>query len=132
MEYGNSEFDEIGRQLVLPIFKGTVRAPNNSLNGLGRVQRSLVKEALSSDDFDGKIGKKMKIWTPGCNIILVGMGSRDALDHNKARDTGARVIASMEKKKKHKQYKTPQMKVLVGEVNFLYMPNQCKVLVVYH
>ena len=99
MEYDNSEFDEIGGQLVLPIFKGTVRAPNNSLNGLGRMQRSLVKEALSSDDFDGKIGKAMKIWTPGCNIILVGMGSRDALDHNKARDTGARVIASMEKKK---------------------------------
>ena len=39
---------------------------------------------------------------------------------------------SILKKKRHKQYKTRQMKVLVGEVNFLYMPNQCIVLVADH
>jgi len=99
MEYDNSVFEEIGRQLVLPIFEGTERAPNNSLNGLGRVQRSLVREALLSDDFDGKIGKVMTVWTPSCNIILVGMGGRDDLGHKKARNTGAKVIASMKKEK---------------------------------
>jgi len=99
MEYDSSEFGEIGRQLVLPIFEGVDRAPNNSLTGLGRVQRSLIREALASDDFAAKKGKMMALWTPDCNIILVGMGERDNLGHKKARNIGAKLIASMEKRK---------------------------------
>ncbi len=99
MDVSNGEFSELGSQLVLPLFGGVNKAPNNSLTGLGRSQRSLVKEAISSGSFDGKKGKRMTIWTPGCNIILVGMGDKESLGHNRARNTGARLISSMSKKK---------------------------------
>ncbi|HJM24353.1 MAG TPA: M17 family peptidase N-terminal domain-containing protein, partial [Candidatus Thalassarchaeaceae archaeon] len=99
MEISNSEFNELGSQLVLPLFEGSGKAPNNSLTGLNRNQRSLVREALVSGDFDGKKGKRLTLWTPGCNIILVGMGEKNSLGHKRARNTGARLIASMSKKK---------------------------------
>ena len=99
MQISNSEFTQLGSQLVLPLFEGTEKAPNNSLVGLSRSQRSLVKEALSSGEFDCKKGKRMTLWTPGCNIILVGMGGRESFGHKRARNTGARLIASMSKKK---------------------------------
>ena len=99
MDVSNGGFSELGSQLVLPLFGGVDKAPNNSLTGLGRSQRSLVKEAISSGSFDGKKGKRMTIWTPGCNIILVGMGDKESLGHNRARNTGARLISSMSKKK---------------------------------
>ena len=57
------------------------------------------QEALGSGGFDGKKGKRMSLWTPECNIVLVGMGDKDGLDHRTARDTGAKVIASLSKKK---------------------------------
>ena len=41
-------------------------------------------------------------------------------------------MLSPKRTKFRKQHKTREMKVSVGEVNFLYMPNQCKVLVAYH
>ena len=54
MEWSNDEFGEDGSQLLLPLFEGTGKAPNNALSGLSRSQRSLVREAISSDDFEGK------------------------------------------------------------------------------
>ena len=99
MQVNNREFAEVGSQLILPLFEGNNKPPNNSLSGLGRSQRNHVKEALSSGEFDGKKGKRMTIWTPGCNIILVGMGSKESLGHKRARNTGARLIAAMSKKK---------------------------------
>ena len=99
MEISNNEFIGLGKQLILPIFKGVEKAPNNSLTGVSRVQRGLVRDALSSGGFDGKKGKRMSLWTPDCNIVLVGMGDKDTLDHKVARDTGAKVIASLSKKK---------------------------------
>ncbi len=99
MEISNSEFTELGGQLVLPFFEGNDKPPNNALSGLSRSQRTLVREALASGGFDGKKGKRMTLWTPGCNIILVGMGAKESLGHKRARDTGARLIASMSKKK---------------------------------
>ena len=48
-----SEFGKIGDILVLPLFQGTDKAPNNALNGLSRTQRSLVNDALASDSFSG-------------------------------------------------------------------------------
>ena len=99
MEISNSGFTELGSQLVLPLFKGSAKAPNNSLSGLSRTQRSHVREALASGDFDGEKGKRMTLWTPGCNIILVGMGDKESLGHKRARNTGARLIAAMSKKK---------------------------------
>lgn len=99
MKISNSEFNGIGKQLILPLFKGAEKAPNNSLAGLSRVQRGLVRDALSSGSFDGKKGKRMSLWTPDCNIILVGMGDKGSLDHKVARNTGAKLVASLSKKK---------------------------------
>ena len=99
MEISNSKFTELGRQLVLPLFEGCDKPPNNSLSGLGRSQRALVKDAMASDGFDGKKGERMTLWTPSCNIILVGMGAKDSLSHKRSRNTGARLIGSMSKKK---------------------------------
>ena len=62
--------------MVLPLFEGVDKAPNNSLSGLSRSQRSLVKDALSSGSFDGKKGKRMTLWTPGCNIAWSAWGRR--------------------------------------------------------
>ncbi len=95
----NSEFTKLGKQLILPLFEGVQRAPNNSLMGLSRVHRGLVKEALNSENFDGKKGKNMTLWTPECNIVLVGIGAKDSFDHKVARNSGARIIASLSKKK---------------------------------
>ena len=99
MKIASSEFTEHGSQMVLPLFEGVDKPPNNSLSGLSRSQRSLVRDALSSGGFDGKKGMRMTLWTPGCNIVLVGMGEKDSLGHKIARNTGARLIASMSKKK---------------------------------
>ncbi len=76
MEWNNSEFGEVGNQLVLPLFKGVRKAPNNSLSGLNRTQRTLVREAIASDDFEGKKGQRMAVWSPGCRVLLVGMGEK--------------------------------------------------------
>ena len=99
MEWSNDEFGDEGGQLVLPLFEGIEKAPNNSLAGLGRSQRALVREAIASGDFEAKKGKRMSVWTPGCNILLVGMGEKGDLGHKRARDTGARCIAVMSKRK---------------------------------
>ena len=50
--------------MVLPLFEGIGKAPNNALAGLGRSQRALVREAIASGDFEAKKGKRMSVWTP--------------------------------------------------------------------
>ncbi len=99
MQWTINNFGEVGNQLILPLFEGISKVPNNALTGLNRTQRSLVREAFSSGEFDAKRGKKMVIWTPGCRILLVGMGIKIKLTHKISRNTGARVIASLSKKK---------------------------------
>ena len=44
MKISNSEFTNLGTQLILPVFEDTKKAPNNSLNGLNRSQRGLVRD----------------------------------------------------------------------------------------
>mgnify|MGYP001162279864 FL=1 len=99
MKISNSEFTKLGAQLILPVFENTKKAPNNSLKGLNRNQRGLVRDVLSSGGFEGKKDSRMSLWTPECNIVLVGMGGKDSLDHKVARDTGAKTIASLSKRK---------------------------------
>ena len=41
----------------------------------------------------------MVVWTPGCRVMLIGMGEKDSLGHRMARNTGARTMASLSKKK---------------------------------
>ena len=99
IEWKNSEFGEIGDQLVLPLFEGVEKPPNNSLSGLNRSQRTLVREAIASDDFEGKKGQRMAVWTPDCRVLLVGMGEKDEFGHRTARNIGARVMGLLSKKK---------------------------------
>jgi len=90
-----SEFNDIGDILVLPLFEGVEKAPNNALVGLSRTQRTLVNEALASDSFTGKAGKRLDVWTAGCQVVLVGMGV-DPSD-KVCRDGGAKTLASLSK-----------------------------------
>ena len=99
MKVSNSEISDISAQLILPLFEDTKKAPNKSLSGLNRSQRGLVREALGSGGFEAKKGTRMSLWTPSCNIILVGMGDREGMSHKKARNAGARLISSLSKKK---------------------------------
>ncbi|MGB0832826.1 MAG: M17 family peptidase N-terminal domain-containing protein, partial [Candidatus Thalassarchaeaceae archaeon] len=86
-------------QLLIPLFEGMDKAPNNALTGLSRSQRNLVNEAIKSDDFEGKKGQRMDVWTPGCRILLIGMGKKESLGHRQSRNTGARVMSSLSKAK---------------------------------
>jgi leucyl aminopeptidase len=95
MDASVSEFDNVGDILILPLFKGVDKAPNNALAGLSRTQRSLVNEALSSESFTGKTGKNLCVWTAGCQVVLVGMG--DDPSDKACRDGGAKTLASLSK-----------------------------------
>jgi leucyl aminopeptidase len=90
-----SEFNNVGDILVLPLFEGIEKAPNNALAGLSRTQRSLVNEALASDSFTGKVGKRLNIWTAGCLVVLVGVG--DNPSDKACRDGGAKTLAALSK-----------------------------------
>ena len=89
------EFDDVGDILVLPLFEGVEKAPNNALAGLSRTQRALVNEALGGDAFTGKAGKRLSVWTPDCRVVLVGMGK--APSDKVCRDTGAKTLAALSK-----------------------------------
>ena len=95
MDASVSEFNGVGDILILPLFEGIDKAPNNALVGLSRTQRSLVNEALSSDSFSGKSGKRLSVWTADCRVVLVGMGV-DPSDKT-CRDSGAKTLASLSK-----------------------------------
>ena len=90
-----SEFNDVGDILVLPLFEGVNKAPNNALASLSRTQRSLVNEALASESFTGKTGKRLSVWTAGCQVVLVGMG-QDPSD-KACRDGGAKTLAALSK-----------------------------------
>ena len=93
MDVNVSEFGDVGNILIVPLFENVEKAPNNALVGLGRTQRSLVNEAISSDAFTGKSGNKLSVWTSGCQVLLVGMG--EAPSNKECRDTGAKTFASV-------------------------------------
>ena len=90
-----SEFNDEGEILELPLFEGIGKATNTALSGLSRTQRSLVNEAISSDIFTGKAGKRLNVWTAGCQIVLVGLGE-DPSD-KVCRDAGAKTLAALSK-----------------------------------
>jgi leucyl aminopeptidase len=90
-----NEFNNVGNILVLPLFEGIEKAPNNALAGLSRTQRSLVNEALASDSFTGKAGKRLNVWTADCLVVLVGMG--DNPSDKACRDGGAKTLAALSK-----------------------------------
>ena len=71
MEWRINEFGDVGMQLILPLFEGVSKAPNKSLDGMNRKQRSLVRSAISSKDFEGKRGQRLSVWTEGCRVLLI-------------------------------------------------------------
>ena len=99
MKWKINEIDKVKMQLILPLFEGVAKAPNNSLNGLNRKQRSLIRSAISSKDFEGKKGQRLSVWTEGCRVLLVGMGKKEKIARKLIRNTGARTIGILSKKK---------------------------------
>ena len=99
MKWKINEIDKVKMQLILPLFEGISKAPNNSLNGLNRKQRSLIRAAISSNDFEGKKGQRLSVWTEGCRVLLVGMGKKEKITRKLIRNTGARTISILSKKK---------------------------------
>ena len=95
MDASVTEFNDVGDILILPLFKGVDKAPNNALAGLSRTQRSLVNEALASESFTGKAGKRLSVWTAGCQVVLVGMGEEPS--DKACRDEGAKTLGALSK-----------------------------------
>ena len=95
MDVKVSEFTDVGDILIIPLFENVQKAPNNALVSLGRTQRSLVNEAIASDAFTGKSGKRLNVWTTDCLVILIGMGN--APSDKECRDAGAKTFASLSK-----------------------------------
>ncbi len=89
---------EIGEQLILPLFEGLERLPNGITSGLERRHSSLVRGAISSDEFGGEKGTSLMIWTPNCRILLLGMGPISKFDAESARISGARTMSMLDKK----------------------------------
>ena len=99
MDWTINKFGNIGMQLILPFFEGISKAPNKSLDGLNRKQRSLIRSAVSSKDFEGKRGQRLSVWTEECRVLLIGMGEKEKFTRKLIRNTGARTIAVLSKKK---------------------------------
>ena len=95
MKISNSEFTNLGAQLILPVFEDTKKAPNNSLNGLNRSQRGLVRDALGS----GGLKVRRELECPYGLWLQYHLVWEIEKDHHKmARNAGARLISSLSKK----------------------------------
>lgn len=97
-EYMNvevSEFLETGEIMIIPLFQGTEKAPNNSTKGLSRSASIAVKSAISSEKFEGKEKDRISIWSEECQIILLGVGEKNKLTSKKSRDFGAKCFSNL-------------------------------------
>ena len=99
MKWISSEFIDIGMQLILPVFEGIEKIPEESLKGLNSSQKNLIREAIVSKEFKAKIDQKISLWTPDCKILLVGMGGKEKITHKLIRNSGAKIIAFLSKRK---------------------------------
>ena len=79
--------------MIIPVFKGVDKAPNNTTVGLGRGASIAVKAAATSEGISGKVGKSLSVWTKNCTVIFVGIGKKEKLTHKIARDTGAKILS---------------------------------------
>ena len=89
------EFLETGEIMIIPLFKGTEKAPNNSTKGLSRSASIAVKSAISSEKFEGKEKDRISIWSEECQIILLGVGEKNKLTSKKSRDFGAKCFSNL-------------------------------------
>ena len=99
MKWKINEINKVGMQLILPLFEGVSKAPNNSLNGMDRKQRSLIRAAISSRTLKVK-GQRLSVWTEGCRVLLVGMGKKEKITGKLIRNTGAKNHWNIIKEKK--------------------------------
>ena len=83
--------------MIIPVFKGLDKAPNNTTVGLGRGASIAVKAAAAGDAISGKAGESLSVWTKGCTVIFVGVGDKEKITHKVARDTGAKCLANLSK-----------------------------------
>ncbi len=59
------KFEETGDILIIPVFKGVEKAPNNTTTGLSRGASIAVKAAAASEALTGKRGELLHVWTKG-------------------------------------------------------------------
>ena len=97
MEWNVEGIGESAQTLILPLFEEVAKAPNKATSGLGRSTSAQVREAVVSDDFDGKSGKSLTLWNSGQKVVLAGMGLPENLAEKDARDAGAKLLASLSK-----------------------------------
>ena len=83
--------------MIIPVFKGLDKAPNNTTVGLGRGPSIAVKAAAASDAISGKAGESLNVWTKGCTVVFIGVGKKENLTHKVARDTAAKCLAGLSK-----------------------------------
>jgi leucyl aminopeptidase len=97
MQVSCDKFEQSGDIMIVPVFEGLDKAPNNTTIGLGRGASIAVKAAAASDAISGKAGETLSVWTKECTVIFVGVGDKDILTHKIARDTGAKCLANLSK-----------------------------------
>tara|TARA_B100000214_G_scaffold374960_1_gene359389 strand:- start:380 stop:1870 length:1491 start_codon:yes stop_codon:yes gene_type:complete len=97
MEFKITEIEDVRDTLILPLFEGANKVPNLGMNGLVRKMKIQLKSAIESDDFSGKGGKFLELWSEEQKIILIGMGPLDAVSDKVSRDIGGKVLAKLSK-----------------------------------
>ena len=97
MKVTTSGFLDTGDIMIIPVFEGSSKAPNNATTNLSRSASIAVKSAFASDSFTGKAEESLSVWTKNCQVIIIGMGKKDDLTAKKSRDTGAKCFASLSK-----------------------------------
>ena len=97
MKVTTSGFIKTGNIMIIPVFEGCNKAPNNATINLNRGASIAVKSAFKSDSFNGETGESLSIWTKNCQVILLGLGGKDELTLKKSRDAGAKCLASLSK-----------------------------------
>ena len=98
MKVATSGFIGTGNIMIIPLFEGLSKSPNNVTTGLERSASIAVKSAISSEAWSGEIGESLRIWSKNCQIILLGLGKQKDLTTKKSRDNGAKCFASLSKK----------------------------------
>ena len=98
MKVATSGFTGTGNIMIIPLFEGLSKSPNNVTTGLERSASIAVKSAISSEAWSGEIGESLRIWSKNCQIILLGLGKQKDLTTKKSRDNGAKCFASLSKK----------------------------------
>ena len=91
------KFEETGDILIIPVFKGVEKAPNNTTTGLSRGASIAVKAAAASEALTGKRGELLHVWTKGCMVVFYGVGKSSTLTHKAARDAGAKCLTKLSK-----------------------------------